>query len=95
MSEGHPQPPEVDQHLARIEGHVRGIRRMVNNQAPCEDLLLQIGAVRSAIDKTGRLVLENHLETCVHEAAASGNAEDMIETLKTALLRYAGRGGQR
>ena len=61
----HRQTQAVLNRLSRIEGHVRGIRRMVEEGRDCSDILIQIGAVRSAIDKLARVVIEDHLESCL------------------------------
>jgi DNA-binding FrmR family transcriptional regulator len=61
---------------------------MVDEERNCEEILLQIGAVKSALDKVGRLVLEGHLEGCVLEGIRSGNGEEVIHELKSALAKY-------
>lgn len=53
--------------LRTIRGHVSGIERMVEEQKPCTDILLQIVAVRSALIKTGELVIRNYFNTCWEE----------------------------
>ncbi len=55
------------QRLRSIEGHVRGIQRMVSDDAYCIDLLKQLKAVRAALDRVGEIALETHLETCVSD----------------------------
>lgn len=62
--------------LARLEGQVRGIARMVEEERYCVDILAQTAAVRSALKGVERLVLENHARHCVEEAIASGGPED-------------------
>jgi DNA-binding FrmR family transcriptional regulator len=66
------QPVKLDllHRLSRLEGHVRGVRRMVEEEVSCDDLLIQISAVRAAINQVGAILLENHLETCVAPAFA-------------------------
>jgi DNA-binding FrmR family transcriptional regulator len=61
----HAQTQAVVNRLSRIEGHVRSIKKMVEDDRDCSDILIQIAAVRSAIDKTARVVLEDHLESCL------------------------------
>ncbi|MFM6157674.1 MAG: metal-sensing transcriptional repressor, partial [Sphaerospermopsis kisseleviana] len=58
--------------LSRIEGHVRGIKTMVQQNTPCPDVLLQIAAVRGALDKVARIVLDEHLTECIGRAAQEG-----------------------
>ncbi|AFZ27384.1 hypothetical protein Cylst_5360 [Cylindrospermum stagnale PCC 7417] len=74
--------------LSRIEGHVRGIKTMVQQSTPCPDVLLQIAAVRGALDRVARIVLDEHLTECVARAAKEGNMEFEIEQLKAALDRF-------
>jgi len=74
--------------LSRIEGHVRGIKTMVQQNSPCPDVLLQIAAVRGAIDKVARIVLDEHLTECIGRASKEGNIEVEIEQLKAALDRF-------
>ena len=61
--------------LHRIEGQVRGIERMVDEDRYCIDILTQIGAVRTALESVGLQVLEDHVNHCVHDALASGDAK--------------------
>lgn len=79
---------DVGTRLAKIEGHVRGVKRMVEENKSCEEILLQIGAVKSALDKVGRLVLEGHLEGCVLEGIRKGKGDEVIHKLKSALGKY-------
>jgi CsoR family transcriptional regulator, copper-sensing transcriptional repressor len=74
--------------LSRIEGHVRGIKTMVQQNSPCPDVLLQIAAVRGALDKVARIVLDEHLTECIARASKEGNIEGEIEQLKAALDRF-------
>jgi DNA-binding FrmR family transcriptional regulator len=74
--------------LSRIEGHIRGIKTMVQQNSPCPDVLLQIAAVRGAIDRVVRIVLDEHLTECIARAAKEGNIEVEIEQLKAALDRF-------
>ncbi|QSJ17936.1 metal-sensitive transcriptional regulator [Nostoc sp. UHCC 0702] len=74
--------------LSRIEGHVRGIKTMVQENSPCPDVLLQIAAVRGALDRVARIVLDEHLTECIARAAKEGNMEVEIQQLKAALDRF-------
>jgi DNA-binding FrmR family transcriptional regulator len=64
------------QRLARIEGQVRGIARMVGEDRYCIDILTQIAAVQAALRKVESEILQNHVNTCVEHAITSGNAEE-------------------
>ncbi len=73
--------------LARIEGHIRGVKTMVQESRPCPDVLVQIAAVRGALDRVARLILDEHLTQCIARAATEGNIDDELEELKMALDR--------
>lgn len=74
--------------LSRIEGHIRGIKTMVLESRPCPDVLVQIAAVRGALDRVARIILDEHLTECIGRAAKEGNIEVEIEELKAALDRF-------
>jgi len=74
--------------LSRIEGHIRGVKTMVQQNSPCPDVLLQIAAVRGALDKVARIVLDEHLTECIARAAQEGNIDVEIQQLKAALDRF-------
>ncbi len=78
--------------LHRIEGQVRGIERMVEEDRYCIDVLTQIAAVRTALESLGLEVLEDHVTHCVHDALASGDAGTATaksEELLAAVQRFA------
>ncbi|HEY9744367.1 MAG TPA: metal-sensitive transcriptional regulator [Coleofasciculaceae cyanobacterium] len=74
--------------LSRIEGHIRGIKTMVQESRPCPDVLVQVAAVRGALDRVARIILDEHLTQCIARAAEEGNIEVEIEELKAALDRF-------
>ncbi len=74
--------------LSRVEGHIRGIKTMVQESRPCPDVLVQIAAVRGALDRVARLILDEHLTECIARAAQKGNIEVEIQELKAALDRF-------
>jgi CsoR family transcriptional regulator, copper-sensing transcriptional repressor len=74
--------------LSRVEGHIRGIKMMVQESRPCPDVLIQLAAVRGAIDRVSRMILDEHLSECVSRAAKEGKIEEEIEELKAALDRF-------
>jgi DNA-binding FrmR family transcriptional regulator len=74
--------------LARIEGHVRGIKRMVEENKPCPDVLVQIAAVRSALNSVGRIVLEDHLKGCMFEALQTGEFDAAYYALGKSLDQF-------
>jgi len=74
--------------LSRIEGHIRGIKTMVQESRPCPDVLVQVAAVRGALDRVARIILDEHLTQCIARAAVEGNIEIEIAQLKAALDRF-------
>ncbi len=79
---------QIINRLSRIEGHIRGVKTMVTESRPCPEVLIQIAAVRGAIDRVARLILDEHLSECIARAAQEGNIEVEIEELKAALDRF-------
>lgn len=82
---------DVLNRLARIEGQVRGIRRMVDDDKYCVDILTQIAAVTTALDRVALRVLEGHVQGCVRDAMVSGGkeAEGKADELLEAVERFA------
>lgn len=74
--------------LARVEGHIRSIKEMVSQERECPDILIQIAAVRSALNQVGRIIMEEHIETCVAGAFKEGKEDKAIVDLKEALRKF-------
>ena len=72
---------QLDTRLASIEGHIKGIRKMVQEDTYCVDVLKQTFAVERALQKFGAELLRNHLATCVPTGFKQGRNEAMIEEL--------------
>ncbi|GCF06989.1 metal-sensitive transcriptional regulator [Dictyobacter arantiisoli] len=72
---------DILKRLNYIDGHLNGIRKMIEDDKYCVDILRQTYAVRKAIEKMEALVLENHLQTCVPEGIKSGSEQAIIEEL--------------
>jgi DNA-binding FrmR family transcriptional regulator len=80
--------------LRRIEGQVQGIQRMVEGDKYCMDILLQLAAVQGAVEQVQKLLLGQHIESCVSEAIRSGSARDRqkkVEELLGVFSRFSGR----
>ena len=69
--------------LNRIEGQVRGIRGMVENNAYCTDILVQVSAVNAALNAFNKELLANHIRTCVAEDIRAGKDETVDELVTT------------
>ncbi|MHA1971542.1 MAG: metal-sensitive transcriptional regulator [Candidatus Hodarchaeales archaeon] len=85
MTSSHKQSKKIIDRLSRIEGHIRGIKKMVEEERACPDILHQLSAVKAAINKTGELILEDHIETCLIDAVNQGTTEDYVKNLKEAI----------
>jgi DNA-binding FrmR family transcriptional regulator len=81
----HQHTKAVADQLARTAGHVSSIKRMVEEDRSCPDVLIQLAAVRSAIDRVSKLVLADHVESCIRGAARDGDADEEWVRLKEAL----------
>jgi DNA-binding FrmR family transcriptional regulator len=79
---------QIINRLSRIEGHIRGVKTMVGESRPCPEVLIQLAAVRGAIDRVSRIILDEHLNECVARAAKEGNIEEELKELKAALDRF-------
>ena len=80
--------------LKRAEGQISAVRRMVEDDHYCVDVLTQISAARGALSKAGEILLRSHIESCVSEAFASGDpqqSQDAIEELMDVFSRYGGK----
>ncbi len=84
----HEHRQSVLNRLARIEGHVRAVKRMVENDTPCPELLIQIAAIRSALNSVGRVILEDHVKSCLVDAAEKGDFESAFQDLKDSLDKF-------
>lgn len=74
--------------LKRIEGQVKGIQKMVEEERYCVDILTQISAIRSAINKVGSIILENHMKGCVSQSIKQGDSEEMIDELMKTIDKF-------
>ena len=74
--------------LSRIEGQVRGVKRMVDEETYCIDVLTQINAVKAAIDQVGLLLREDHIKGCVSTAVRQGD-QSKVDELVRAVERFA------
>lgn len=75
--------------LNRIIGQINAIDRMIDDGTPCEDILMQINAAKSALHRAGQVVLEEHLNCCVREGIQHGNADETIKQFAKAIERFS------
>lgn len=78
---------ELLDRLARIEGHVRGVRKMLAEHRDCDDILTQIAGVKAAVNQVAIKLLEGHLDTCIADALRSGDGSIPVERFKGSLNR--------
>lgn len=78
--------------LKRIAGQVNAIDKMVDEDIPCEDILVQVNAVKSALHKVGQIVLEGHLNHCVKEGIEHGDADKTIAEFAKAVEQFSRMG---
>ena len=77
--------------LNRVQGQIAGIRRMVeDDNAKCEDIMIQINAADAALHRIGLLILEGHLGHCVRKGIEEGHAEEAIENFTDSVEQYVG-----
>jgi DNA-binding FrmR family transcriptional regulator len=74
--------------LKKIEGQVKGIQRMVENDKYCVDVLIQVAAVRAAINKVGTIVFEHHSRECMRSAVENNDQEEAIEEFIEVLTKF-------
>ena len=75
--------------LRKIIGQIQAIERMIDEDIPCEDILSQINAVKSATLKVGQIFLEGHIRHCVRDGIIHGDAQKTIESFTIAVERFA------
>ena len=83
----HTHTKAVLNRLSRAIGHLESIRRMVEEGRDCSEVLIQLSAVKAAINNTGKVILQDHIEHCIVDAVESGDHE-ALEELNKAIDRY-------
>ncbi len=78
--------------LKRIAGQVNAIDRMIDEDVPCEDVLAQINAAKSALHSAGQVILEGHIRHCVLEGLKNGDVDDTIAKFTKTIERFANMG---
>ena len=83
----HTHTKAVLNRLSRAIGHLESIRRMVEDGRDCSEVLIQLSAVKAAINNTGKVILQDHIEHCIVDAVESGDKE-ALEELNKAIDRF-------
>ena len=84
--------PKIQTRIKKIEGQLRAISEMINKDVPCEDILIQINASKSALRKVGQVVLEGHLQHCVRDGIEHGDADRTIAEFAKAVEHFSRMG---
>ena len=79
----------LHQRLNRIKGQINALDKMVDQDVPCEDILIQVNAAKSALHKVGQIILEGHLNHCVKDGIEHGDAEKTIADFARAVEYFA------
>ena len=82
---------DLQDRLRRIEGQVRGLQRMVEEDTYCIDILTQLNSVNAALRAVGMGLLDAHVRHCVRESIEQGEGDEKVEELMAAVGRLAGR----
>jgi len=75
--------------LRRIEGQIKGIQKMVEEEKFCGDILVQIAAARSALNNAGGLILENYMKNCILQYIEGDSTTEDLDKLVDVLLKYS------
>ena len=87
LHHSHEQTKAVLNRLSRAIGHLESIKRMVEDGRDCSEVLIQLSAVKSAINNTGKIILQDHIEHCIVDAVEHGD-RDAIKELERAIDRF-------
>ncbi|AYD40939.1 metal-sensitive transcriptional regulator [Clostridium fermenticellae] len=73
----------IQTRLRKIEGQIKGIEKMIENEACCKDILIQITAVRAAVNKVGGLIFENYAKNCFSHSDSNSDDDKVKELMST------------
>jgi DNA-binding FrmR family transcriptional regulator len=82
---------DLQDRLRRIEGQVRGIQRMVDEDQYCIDILTQLNSVTAALKGVGMGLLDEHVRHCVKDSIDQGKSDEKVEELLAAVARFSGK----
>lgn len=83
----HQDTKKIINRMSRAIGHMESIKRMVEEGRDCSDILIQISAVRSAINNVGKIILQDHINSCVVDAVETGDKK-VLEDLNIAIDKF-------
>ncbi len=79
----------LHQRLKRVDGQIKAIDRLIEQDVPCEEILIQVNAAKSALHKIGQVILEGHLNHCVRQGIEHGDAERTIADFSKAVEYFS------
>lgn len=82
---------KLHRRIDKLIGQLKAIDRMIDRDVPCEEVLMQINAVKGALHKVGQIILEGHLQHCVRDGIEHGDAEATIAAFAKAIEHFARR----
>lgn len=83
----HQNKQNVINRLSRAIGHLEAVKKMVEEDRDCSDVLIQVAAVKSAINQVGKIILQDHINTCVVDAIETGD-QKVLDDLSAAIDKY-------
>lgn len=81
---------KLHRRLRKIIGQIQAVDRMIDEEIPCEDVLAQLNAAKSALHKAGQVILEGHIEHCVRDGIEHGDVEKAMSSFAEAVEKFAG-----
>ena len=79
---------DVIKRLRKVEGQIKGIQKMVDEEQFCGDILIQIAAARSALNSAGGLIIENYMKNCLKSSVEGKTSEEDLDKLIEIMLKY-------
>lgn len=79
---------DVIKRLRKVEGQIKGIQKMVDEEQFCGDILIQIAAARSALNSAGGLIIENYMKNCLKSSIEGKTSEEDLDKLIEIMLKY-------
>ncbi len=79
---------EIINRLRRIEGQIKGLQNMIEGQKDCSEVLMQVSAVRAAVNKVGTIIFETHFKECLTKAVENNETDEFIDSLTRLMDKY-------
>jgi len=79
---------KIQTRLKKIEGQVRGVQKMIDNESSCSEVLIQIAAIKSAVNKVGTIIFEKHAQKCLKNSFEGYEETESVEELMDILSKF-------